>query len=132
MHCPDSAPAPQQSRVCLTSQPAGTQPPAAHRTRPVAPPRSGHGAFWSLAPLALQTYYPGRVSWLMWLALLQTSLRDVLDKQHYSVDMVLAPVVGAAAAAGAGAGADGPATVHELLLCLVLSVESRHRPPGDC
>jgi hypothetical protein len=35
----------------------------------------------------------------MWLALLQTSLRDVLDKQHYSVDMVLAPVVGAAAAA---------------------------------
>jgi hypothetical protein len=32
----------------------------------------------------------------MWLALFHTSLRDVLDHQHYSVDMVLAPVVTAA------------------------------------
>ncbi len=29
----------------------------------------------------------------MWAALVQTSIRDVLEKQHYGVDMVLAPVV---------------------------------------
>lgn len=57
---------------------------------------SGHGAFWSLTPLAFQTYYPGRCSWLLWLALAQTSLTDSLYHQHYSVDMILAPVVTAA------------------------------------
>lgn len=46
-------------------------------------PCSGHGAFWTLTPLAFQTYYPGRCTWLLWLALAQTSLRDSLEHQHY-------------------------------------------------
>mmetsp|Transcript_25348 Transcript_25348/g.68866 ORF Transcript_25348/g.68866 Transcript_25348/m.68866 type:complete len:370 (-) Transcript_25348:415-1524(-) len=56
---------------------------------------SGHGAFWTLAPLALQTYYQ-KYRWVgafLWVALAHTSLRDVIDKQHYSVDMLLAVVV---------------------------------------
>jgi DNA mismatch repair protein MutS2 len=41
-----------------------------------------------------QTYYPNRFSTaLLWIALVQTSIRDVIDKQHYSVDMFLAVVV---------------------------------------
>lgn len=41
-----------------------------------------------------QAYYPDRgTTVLMWIALVQTSIRDVLEKQHYSVDMLLAPVV---------------------------------------
>ncbi|WIA17126.1 hypothetical protein OEZ85_014019 [Tetradesmus obliquus] len=55
---------------------------------------SGHGAFWSLGPLMFQTYYPNKFSTaLLWIALVQTSIRDVIDKQHYSVDMFLAVVV---------------------------------------
>lgn len=56
---------------------------------------SGHGAFWVLAPLAFRTYYPGhRLStWVLWVALLHSSVRDVVDRQHYSVDMLLAVVV---------------------------------------
>lgn len=55
---------------------------------------SGHGAFWTLAPLMFQSYYPNRFSTsLLWLALVQTSIRDVIDKQHYFVDMFLAVVV---------------------------------------
>lgn len=56
---------------------------------------SGHGAFWVLAPLAYRSYYPKyrAVQALLWLALAHTSLKDVLDLQHYSVDMVLAVVV---------------------------------------
>eukprot|EP00775_Hariotina_reticulata_P013409 gene13409-13537_t len=55
---------------------------------------SGHGAFWTLAPLTFQSYYPNRFSTaLLWLGLIQTSIRDVIDKQHYSVDMILAVVV---------------------------------------
>jgi len=123
---------------------------------------SGHAAFWCLAPLALQSYYPkyrcvlarasggagldtglehgwGRtcgwvisssallhscipaflqpvtfasqycLSWspsphphskqrrwvsvFLWLAFTHTSIRDIIDKQHYSVDMLLAAVV---------------------------------------
>ncbi|KAF6255128.1 hypothetical protein COO60DRAFT_1702962 [Scenedesmus sp. NREL 46B-D3] len=55
---------------------------------------SGHGAFWCLGPLMFQTYYPNRFSTaLLWIALVQTSIRDVIDKQHYSVDMLLAVVV---------------------------------------
>eukprot|EP00878_Enallax_costatus_P012058 GHUV01012590.1.p2 GENE.GHUV01012590.1~~GHUV01012590.1.p2 ORF type:complete len:216 (+),score=33.40 GHUV01012590.1:550-1197(+) len=54
---------------------------------------SGHGAFWTLGPLTFQTYYPNRLSTsLLWIALIQTSIRDVIDKQHYSVDMFLAVV----------------------------------------
>lgn len=51
------------------------------------PPISGHGAFWVLAPLAFRTYYPGhRLStWVLWVALLHSSVRDVVDRQHYSV-----------------------------------------------
>lgn len=59
--------------------------------------RSGHGAFWTMGPLVYQAYYPYRgTTALMWVALVQTSIRDVLEKQHYSVDMLLAPVVTAA------------------------------------
>lgn len=59
-----------------------------------AAPRSGHGAFWVLGPLTFQTYYPNPLSTgLLWLALVQTSIRDVIDRQHYTVDMFLAVVV---------------------------------------
>lgn len=60
---------------------------------------SGHGAFWTLAPLLLGSYYPGRrwVLALVWLALAQSSCRDFLEHMHYSVDMLLAVVVTAAA-----------------------------------
>lgn len=55
---------------------------------------SGHGAFWTLAPLTSQAYYPHRLSTsLLWIALAQTSIRDVIDKQHYTVDMFLSVVV---------------------------------------
>ncbi|GIL63458.1 hypothetical protein Vafri_17498 [Volvox africanus] len=56
---------------------------------------SGHGAFWVLAPLAFRTYYPGhRLStWVLWLALVHACVKDVVDEQHYSVDMLLAIVV---------------------------------------
>jgi DNA mismatch repair protein MutS2 len=55
---------------------------------------SGHGAFWTLAPLVFQSYYPNRFSSsLLWVALFQASIRDIIDKQHYSVDMFLAVVV---------------------------------------
>jgi DNA mismatch repair protein MutS2 len=41
-----------------------------------------------------QTYYPnGFSSKLLWLALLQTCIRDIIDNQHYTVDMILAVVV---------------------------------------
>ena len=70
---------------------------------------SGHGAFWILAPLSYQSYAieeAGR-GWkssisrtlsqlsvlIQWVGLIQASLRDVIDKQHYSVDMILAAVV---------------------------------------
>lgn len=47
-----------------------------------------------LAPLVLQTYYASRSSTaLLWVALFQASIRDVIDRQHYSVDMFLAVVV---------------------------------------
>mmetsp|Transcript_8179 Transcript_8179/g.17534 ORF Transcript_8179/g.17534 Transcript_8179/m.17534 type:complete len:266 (+) Transcript_8179:325-1122(+) len=62
---------------------------------------SGHGAFWTLAPLAHQSYYHSKGGWsgsrtstaLLWLMLIQSSLRDVMEHHHYSVDMVLAVVV---------------------------------------
>jgi DNA mismatch repair protein MutS2 len=50
-----------------------------------------------MGPLVYAAYYPGHAcNWLLWVALVQVSIKDVLDKQHYSVDMVLAPVVTAA------------------------------------
>ncbi|KAL6753412.1 PAP2 superfamily C-terminal-domain-containing protein [Haematococcus lacustris] len=56
---------------------------------------SGHAAFWVLAPLAVQTYYPKPrwASGLLWTALAQACVRDVVHKQHYSVDMLLAIIV---------------------------------------
>jgi DNA mismatch repair protein MutS2 len=45
-----------------------------------------------------RTYYPnGFSSKLLWLALLQTCIRDIIDNQHYTVDMILAVVVTSAA-----------------------------------
>jgi DNA mismatch repair protein MutS2 len=45
-----------------------------------------------------RTYYPNPfTSKLLWIALLQTCIRDIIDKQHYTVDMILAVVVTAAA-----------------------------------
>jgi hypothetical protein len=58
-------------------------------------PCSGHGAFWTLTPLLLSSYYP-RHRWvvaLVWTALVQTSVRDFLEHMHYSIDMLLAVVV---------------------------------------
>ena len=41
-----------------------------------------------------QAYYPNKASsGLLWVALVQASIRDVIDKQHYSIDMFLAVVV---------------------------------------
>lgn len=41
-----------------------------------------------------QSYYPNRFSsGLLWVALFQASIRDIIDQQHYSVDMFLAVVV---------------------------------------
>jgi DNA mismatch repair protein MutS2 len=55
---------------------------------------SGHGAFWVMAPLMFQAYYPNTwSSGLLWVALVQASIRDIVDKQHYSIDMFLAVVV---------------------------------------
>lgn len=47
-----------------------------------------------MAPLVFQAYYPDTFSsGLLWVALVQASIRDIIDKQHYSIDMFLAPVV---------------------------------------
>lgn len=47
-----------------------------------------------MAPLMFQAYYPNKASsGLLWVALVQASIRDVIDKQHYSIDMFLAVVV---------------------------------------
>lgn len=56
--------------------------------------RSGHGAFWTLAPVMFQSFYPNPLAvGLLWVALVQASIRDVIDRQHYSLDMFLAVVV---------------------------------------
>jgi len=62
------------------------------------PTRSGHGAFWTLTPLTLSSYYPHH-PWptaLIWVALVQSSIRDFLEHMHYSIDMLLAVIVTAA------------------------------------
>lgn len=47
-----------------------------------------------MAPLVFQAYYPNTFSsGLLWIALVQASIRDIIDRQHYSVDMFLAVVV---------------------------------------
>eukprot|EP00798_Chlamydomonas_sp_ICE-L_P024628 gene24628-10250_t len=77
---------------------------------------SGHGVFWTIVPLAFQAYYRTRpepetkkstrlptrskvatfVVFLLWAAVVQSSVRDVMERYHYSVDMILAIVVSAA------------------------------------
>lgn len=47
-----------------------------------------------MAPLVFQAYYPHKpATALLWVALVQASIRDIIDKQHYSIDMFLAVVV---------------------------------------
>lgn len=47
-----------------------------------------------MSPLMFQAYYPNKwCSGLLWVALFQASIRDIVDQQHYSVDMFLAVVV---------------------------------------
>lgn len=54
---------------------------------------SGHCALWTLTPLLYHSYYKSKCCWLLWLALVQTSIRTVLEHHHYSVDMFLAVVI---------------------------------------
>lgn len=86
---------------------------------------SGHGAFWTTAPLMFASFYrtaaggggegggnggngggsngggarfmSAAVQVVLWVCLAQTALRDALEAFHYSVDMLLAVVVTAAA-----------------------------------
>lgn len=86
---------------------------------------SGHGAFWTAAPLMFRSYYGGGfwgggggggsaagaaaattrkthvmsvvVQAVLWACLAQSAVRDALEAFHYSVDMLLAVVVTAAA-----------------------------------
>mmetsp|Transcript_4600 Transcript_4600/g.12803 ORF Transcript_4600/g.12803 Transcript_4600/m.12803 type:complete len:366 (-) Transcript_4600:536-1633(-) len=52
---------------------------------------SGHCGAWTLTPLVIQSYYPGHLGLvaLLWVGLVQTAARDVLEHFHYSVDMIL-------------------------------------------
>jgi hypothetical protein len=54
---------------------------------------SGHGVVYAAVPLALGTFYP-RGRWgaaaLAWVAVAKLCLQEVVDKTHYSVDMLLA------------------------------------------
>lgn len=55
---------------------------------------SGHAIVYSVAPLAVQSYYgPGLTSSLLWAAVAYNCLRAPYTKQHYSVDMFLAVAV---------------------------------------
>lgn len=54
---------------------------------------SGHCALWTLTPLLYHSYYKSKCCWLLWIALIQTSIRTVLEHHHYSVDMFLAVVI---------------------------------------
>lgn len=54
---------------------------------------SGHCNLWTVTPLLYHDYFGSKCCWLLWLALLQTSIRTVLEHHHYSVDMFLAVVV---------------------------------------
>jgi hypothetical protein len=83
------------ARGLRAAAPAAPQAATHPGPAPPRPPRSGHGAFWTLTPLMLSSYYP-RHRWvvaLVWVALVQSSIRDFLEHMHYSVDMLLAVVV---------------------------------------
>ena len=76
---------------------------------------SGHGVVYAAVPLALGEFYPagGPLSpaALAWAGVARLCVREVLDKTHYSVDMLLAVAVTALvwrARAGAMAGAAAP------------------------
>ena len=61
---------------------------------PFLPNYSGHGIVWALTPLLFQAYCPNTpLTALLWVAYIQTSIRTALEKQHYSVDMILAGVI---------------------------------------
>lgn len=57
---------------------------------------SGHGVVYAAVPLAISTFYPVSWGWglgpstVAWLAVLKLCLQEVVDKTHYSVDMLLA------------------------------------------
>lgn len=59
---------------------------------------SGHGVVYAAVPLAFQTYYPqslrrGGTAAVAWVAVTKLCLQEVVDKTHYSVDMLLAVAV---------------------------------------
>jgi DNA mismatch repair protein MutS2 len=57
---------------------------------------SGHGVVYAAVPLALQTFYPAPYQWpaaLAWAAVAKLCLQEVVDRTHYSVDMLLAVAV---------------------------------------
>jgi len=59
---------------------------------------SGHGVVYAVVPLALQTFYPqpllrGSPAAVAWLGVAKLCLQEVVDKTHYSVDMLLAVAV---------------------------------------
>ena len=53
---------------------------------------SGHGVVYAVVPLAVQTFYRGHKlpTVLAWAAVFKLCLQEVVDKTHYSVDMLLA------------------------------------------
>jgi len=54
---------------------------------------SGHGGIYTVAVYMFHTYYGGRASFLVWTAFVHVMCMEVLDKTHYTVDMVLAWIV---------------------------------------
>ena len=59
---------------------------------------SGHGVVYAAVPLAIQTFYPARwrggglATTAAWAAVVKLCIQEVVDKTHYSVDMLLAVV----------------------------------------
>lgn len=54
---------------------------------------SGHGGIYTVALCLFQTYYGGKTSFLVWTAFVHVMCMEILDKTHYTVDMVLAWIV---------------------------------------
>eukprot|EP01023_Acetabularia_acetabulum_P007041 TRINITY_DN12993_c0_g1_i2.p1 TRINITY_DN12993_c0_g1~~TRINITY_DN12993_c0_g1_i2.p1 ORF type:complete len:285 (-),score=4.59 TRINITY_DN12993_c0_g1_i2:86-940(-) len=54
---------------------------------------SGHGIIWAVVCCMYQTYYPGILSILLWFVYCHISIRTVLERHHYAVDMWLAAVI---------------------------------------
>ena len=52
---------------------------------------SGHGVVYAVVPMAFKTFYPNRLTTAVtWAAVTKLCLQEVVDKTHYSVDMLLA------------------------------------------